>query len=334
MRILLFVALTLAFIGCSEEKLEKNILKGPAFGTTYNISYYSSVDTDFQTGIDSVINVVNQSVSTYLPGSAISRINDGDATVVVDDIFRNVYMISEEVYKRSDGYFDPTIGVLRNAYGFGTEEPLQQLDSTVIDSLRMYVGFEKVTLTKDNRIKKLHPQIYFDFNAVAKGYGIDRIGEYLEAKGIENYLVELGGEVIAKGMNIEKEKSWVVGIEATTSQTNDRQFEEIVKLSNMAMASSGNYRKFRVDSLTGKRYVHTINPLNGQAEASDVTSATVFAATCAEADAYATTFMAMGLERSKALLEELNGIEAYLTYQFGSETRSYNTPGFDLLKTD
>jgi len=253
-------------------------------------------------------------VSIYLPKSDISKINRGDTSVVIDGIFEDNFNISYEVHKSTNGYFDPTIGVLRNAYGFGDTKPLEEIDSLTLDSLLQYVGFNKVKLTSENKIVKQYPEIYFDFNAVAKGYGIDQIGNYLESKGISHYLIELGGEILAKGKNLDKNKPWVVGIENVDSQLEDRSYSSIVSLQDEAMAASGNYRKFRIDSLTGKKYVHTLNPITGSAEKSDVTSATVIASTCAVADAYATAFMALGLEKSKEVLKSLNGIEAYLTY--------------------
>ncbi|MAT90824.1 MAG: thiamine biosynthesis protein ApbE [Flavobacteriaceae bacterium] len=299
---------------CTSEAPQKTILQGEAFGTTYTIQYFSQEPSELKSGIDSVIQAINQSLSTYLPSSDISKINAGDSTVQTDLAFQEVYTLSESIYQQSNGYFDPTIGVLRNAYGFGNERPLQQIDSTVLDSLMNYVGFSKVQLRSNGTISKEHPAIYFDFNAVAKGYGIDRIGAYLSEQNIQHYLIELGGELLASGTNIEKQQAWIVGIEAVDSDLDARSYAATVQLKGKGMASSGNYRKFRLDSLTGKKYVHTINPLTGAAEQSDVTSATVIANTCAEADAYATAFMAMGLERSKEMLRKLPSVGAYLTY--------------------
>ncbi len=329
MRIILLVALLAIAGACSENKPKANIFTGEAFGTTYNIQYFTIAEFNAKSGIDSVINLVNHSVSTYLPDSDISRINKGDTSVVVDDIFKNVYTLSESVFKESEGYFDPTIGVLRNAYGFGDVEAMQEISETVLDSLRNYVGFDKVRLTSEGKIWKEHPEIYFDFNAVAKGYGIDRIGQYLESRGVSNYLIELGGEILASGRNLAKDKAWAVGVESITSEINDRSYAEVVTLSDRGLASSGNYRKFRIDSISGKKYVHTINPLTGLAQQSDVTSATVIASDCATADAYATAFMAMGLERAKNLLSNTEGIDAYLTYMDSSETPNvFMTEGF------
>lgn len=302
------------FISCDNDTQAPIFLQGEAFGTTYNIKFYSEKDIDFKKGLDSVIDAVNHSVSTYIPESDISKVNKGDSTVVVDSIFKEVFDISEEVHKQTNGYFDPTIGVLRNAYGFGDVKPLKLIDSKTLDSLMNYVGFHKVKINKDGTVSKEYPQIYFDFNAVAKGLGVDFLGRYLESEGVLNYLIELGGEILAKGENVETKQDWVVGIETVESELEDRSYEATVKLKNVAMASSGNYRKFRIDSATGKRYVHTLNPLTGSAEKSDVTSATVLAQTCGLADAYATSFMALGMERSKELLKSLPNVDAYLTF--------------------
>ncbi len=332
MKKLIFIPLLLLFIFCEKKEATHRFLQGEAFGTTYNIQFYSENDIDFKKGLDSVIDAVNHSVSTYIPDSDISKVNKGDSTVVVDSIFREVFEISAEVNKKTNGYFDPTIGVLRNAYGFGDVKPLKEIDSTTLDSLMKYVGFHKVKIKSDGTILKEYPQIYFDFNAVAKGFGIDCLGRYLESKGVTDYLIELGGEILAKGENIQKGQEWVVGIEAVDSELENRSFEATVKLKNVGMASSGNYRKFRIDSLTGKKYVHTLNPLTGSAEMSDVTSSTVIAPTCGVADAYATSFMALGLEKSKELLKSLPNVEAYLTYTDSlNQHRVFVTDGFKKL---
>ena len=332
MKQLLFLTITALFFSCGNETANLNVLQGNAFGTTYSIQYFAETPLEVEKGIDSVIYLVNKSVSTYLPKSDISRINQGDTTVVTDAIFKEVFRISETVYTNSQGYFDPTIGVLRNAYGFGDEKPLERIDSTTLDSLRKFVGFRKVTILSDGTVRKEYPEIYFDFNAIAKGYGIDLIGRYFESQGVDNYLIELGGELLAKGKNVEKDKSWLAGVESIDSEIENRTASAIIKLEDKAMAASGNYRKFRIDPQKGQKYVHTINPLTGRAQQSDVTSATVVAPNCALADAYATTFMAMGLEKSKELLPTLDQVEAYLTYvDADNNPKLYITKGFQEL---
>ncbi len=335
MKILYFIPVLALFFSCKEETPQAFVLQGDAFGTTYSIQYYAPEIFDAEKGIDSVLHAVNRSVSTYMPNSDISKINRGDTTVVVDAIFKEVFRISEAVHKNSHGYFDPTIGVLRNAYGFGDTKPVEEIDAHVLDSLMRYVGFNKVTILSSGRVMKEHPEIYFDFNAVAKGYGIDCLGRYLEAQGITNYLIELGGEILTRGKNLSREKPWIVGIETVDSQLENRNYQATITLKDMAMASSGNYRKYRIDSITGKKYVHTLNPLTGSAEQSDVTSATVVANSCGEADAYATALMALGLNRSKELLEVTSGISAYLTYNDSlGNARVFMTEDFEKLLVD
>ena len=312
-RIIWFLFLIL-MVSCKNERPQKSFFQGQAFGTTFSIQVYSINEIDFEKGIDSVLSKVNNSVSTYIPESDISKINNGNTAIIVDNIFIDNFNISAEVYEITGGFFDPTIGVLRNAYGFGDTKPIQEIDSLALDSMMKFVGFNKVKLTPENKIEKLYPEIYIDFNAVAKGYGIDLIGSYLDSKGVGNYLIELGGEILAKGKNIEKNKSWLVGIENVNLSLDDKSYSSIIALENIAMATSGNYRKFRIDSLTGKKFVHTLNPITGSAAKSDITSATVLAPTCALADAYATAFMALGLKKSKAILKNINEIDVYFTY--------------------
>ncbi|MER3373510.1 MAG: FAD:protein FMN transferase [Allomuricauda sp.] len=326
----LLLAVTVLFLGCNSPKWIKNQDSGGALGTSYSIIYISNEPLDYQKEIDSVFQVMNQSMSTYIPTSDISKINEGDSTVVVDDMFKEVFDISTEVHRASNGYFDPTIGVLANAWGFGPGEQMQ-LDSLKVDSLLRYVGWDKVQLNSDNTITKTNPAIRFDFNAVAKGYAIDRLGALLDAKGIENYLVEVGGEVLAKGTNLVSGKQWTVGIDDPQVETG-RQLKLIVSLEDKAMASSGNYRKFRIDPETGEKYVHTIDPKTGYTKNAHVLATSVVANTCAVADAFATTFMAMDLAESKKVLENHGELEAYIIYlDENGETQEFFTSGFEAL---
>jgi len=328
-KLLLFVGVVL-FFNCTPKGIVKNQTWGNALGTTYSIIYIADEQLDYQQEIDSVFQVLNQSMSTYIPTSDISKVNDGDSTIVVDEMFREVFNVSSEVYKASNGYFDPTIGVLVNAWGFGPGEQLE-LDSLRVDSLMRYVGWEKVQLNPDNTITKTFPSIRFDFNAVAKGYAIDRLGAMLDKKGIKNYLVEVGGEVLAKGKNLDSGKQWTVGIDDPQVETG-RQIKQIVSLEDVAMASSGNYRKFRVDPETGEKYVHTIDPKTGYTKNSNVLATSVVAKTCAVADAYATSFMAMDLNDSKKVLENHDELEGYIIYlDENGEAQEFFTPGFEAL---
>ncbi|WP_190811402.1 FAD:protein FMN transferase [Flagellimonas sp. S3867] len=330
MRNLIFVLVSVLYLGCATKPLVKNQNVGNALGTTYSIIYIAGEELDFQKEIDSVFKVLNQSLSTYIPTSDISKINLGDSSIVVDHMFREVFNTSTQVHEASGGYFDPTVGVLANAWGFGPGEQLD-LDSLKVDSLLRYVGWNKVKFNANGTISKTHPAIRFDFNAVAKGYAIDRLGAMLNAKGIENYLVEVGGEVLTRGINLISNKRWSVGIDDPQIETG-RQLKRIVSLEDRAMASSGNYRKFRIDPETGKKYVHTIDPKTGYTKNSKVLAASVVAKTCTVADAYATAFMAMDLKESKELLEKQSALEAYIIYlDDKGETAEFMTSGFEKL---
>ncbi len=300
---------------------------GAALGTSYSIKFMDRETQDMQLAIDSVFAAVNRSLSTYIPDSDISKINRGDSTVVVDAMFKEVFQLSKQVHGATNGYFDPTVGTLVNAWGFGPGKQIA-MDSTRVDSLLGYVGFEKVDITATNTILKKDAAIYFDFNAIAKGYAIDRLAVLLDQKGIVNYLIEVGGELVAKGENKIKNKPWVVGIDDPQA-TVEREAKILLYLKDKALASSGNYRKFRVDSLTGKKYVHTIDPKTGFTKNAKVLAASVIADQCATADAYATAFMAMDLDDSIRILVSNESLEAYIIYLDDTgNAKEFMTDGF------
>ncbi|MDT0691048.1 FAD:protein FMN transferase [Salegentibacter sp. F188] len=304
----------IGFFSCSEDKPEKNIASGSALGTTYHISYFSASELDVETSLDSIFRVINKSMSTYQDDSDISRINDGEIDIVVDSNFVEVYRSSEKVFRESRGYFDPTVGLLVNAYGFGPEGYVKNPQSYEIDSIMTYIGFDKLSLTADRRIKKEFSEVHLDFNAIAKGYAIDVIALYFDNNNVENYLIELGGELVGKGRNIESDNPWRVAIDDPRQEEGERTFQTVLALENRALATSGNYRKYREDTLTGEAYVHTINPLTGKAQQSNLLSASVLAKNCTLADGYATAFMALGLEKSKEMLDRIEDVDVYFIY--------------------
>ncbi len=333
MKRILFLNTCLLFflIGCSERnEVTGQRFEGQALGTSYMVKYFSEEDLDFQRSMDSIIEQINLSMSTYISESDISKINHGNTEVEVDENFQKVFRASEKIYKESKGFFDPTVGVLVNAYGFGPGEKLREIDTIKLDSLKQLVGFDKLSLNPDNTISKADPDVYLDFNAIAKGYAIDVVGQYLESKGVNNYLIELGGELRARGKNLASDSEWVVGIDDPMQTAGDRQLYARLNLTNSSMATSGNYRKYRVDSISGRQYVHTINPLTGKAERSNLLSASVLTETCMMADGYATAFMALGLDGAKKLLKELKEVEAYLIYSDeNAQIKVYATKGFE-----
>lgn len=323
-------ALIFVNLACNTNVQDEQVFSGDALGTTYQVKFFNSEKTDISKDLDSLFEVINQSMSTYRENSDISRINAGDSSVMIDKHFREVFMASRKIYEESGKMFDPTVGKLVNAYGFGPEGPKTNLDEEELDSIRMFVGFDKLRLTEDGRVHKQYPGIYIDFNAIAKGYAVDVIASYLDDKGVQNYLVEVGGELVAKGRNISRDQMWAVGIDDPQQKEGKRNLKTAVKLDNRAMATSGNYRKFRTDPETGRSYVHTINPITGLAEENDLLSVSVLAENCTLADGYATAFMALGYDRSLEMLEKISGVDGYFIYlDRNSEMQIYSSPGFE-----
>ena len=333
MKYLVFI-LTMVMVACQPSVNEKvYLIEGEAQGSTYHIKYIAERDENLKPAIDSILEVIDRSMSTYRTDSAISKINQGDTTVVVDEHFRKVFEASQQIWQESEGLFDPTVGVLVNAWGFGKQK-ISEADLPTdkkIDSLRKYVGFDKVALTEKNLIKKRYTEILFDFNAIAQGYTSDVVANYLSTRGIKNYIVEIAGEMYLKGRNTVEDKSWTIGVENPLKPLDDRDLVATIQFTNQGLATSGNYRKVWTDS-NGRKYVHSINPLTGRATQSDVLSATVVAPSTMLADGYATMFMVMGLAKSKAFLEKHPDLAVLLVYSDDKhQEATYKTKSFEKL---
>ena len=333
MKYLVFI-LTMVMVACQPSVNEKvYLIEGEAQGSTYHIKYIAERDENLKPAIDSILEVIDLSMSTYRSDSAISKINQGDTTVVVDEHFRKVFEASQQIWQESEGLFDPTVGVLVNAWGFGKQK-ISEADLPTdknIDSLRKYVGFDKVALTEKNLIKKRYTEILFDFNAIAQGYTSDVVANYLSTRGIKNYIVEIAGEMYLKGKNTVEDKSWTIGVENPLKPLDDRDLVATIQFTNQGLATSGNYRKVWTDS-NGRKYVHSINPLTGRATQSDVLSATVVAPSTMLADGYATMFMVMGLAKSKAFLEKHPDLAVLLVYSDDKhQEATYKTKSFEKL---
>ena len=333
MKYLVFI-LTMVMVACQPSVNEKiYLIEGEAQGSTYHIKYIAERDENLKPAIDSILEVIDRSMSTYRPDSAISKINQGDTTVVVDEHFRKVFEASQQIWQESEGLFDPTVGVLVNAWGFGKQK-ISEADLPTdkkIDSLKKYVGFDKVALTEKNLIKKRYTEILFDFNAIAQGYTSDVVANYLSARGIKNYIVEIAGEMYLKGKNTVEDKLWTIGVENPLKPLDDRDLVATIQFTDKGLATSGNYRKVWIDS-NGRKYVHSINPLTGRATQSDVLSATVVAPSTMLADGYATMFMVMGLAKSKAFLEKHPDLAVLLVYSDDKhQEATYKTKSFEKL---
>ena len=309
----------LVIFSCNNIPKNAKHLQGFAIGTTYNIQYIANHSADVvQKGIDSILYVINKSLSTYLPQSDISKINRGDSTIVVDKHFRKVFEKATEVWKATAGHFDPTVGALVNAYGFGPETSINIVSKELRDSLLSLTGWQKVTLSPNQTVAKAAPNIYIDFNALAKGYVVDQVGDFLHRKGAADYMVEIGGEIVAKGNSPKSQKAWKIAID-DPRQGEERRFLQTLLLQDQALASSGNYRKYWVDSVTAQRYVHSINPLTGSAHKTNILSTSVKAPDCMTADAWATALMVLPLEEGQALIQNQPNIEALWTLADGDD---------------
>ncbi|PKP11563.1 MAG: thiamine biosynthesis protein ApbE [Bacteroidetes bacterium HGW-Bacteroidetes-4] len=283
--------------------------EGYVFGTTYHFTYESK--TNYEPELKALLNEFNRSLSTYDPNSIISRINKNDTLVVADSFFIQCFEKSMEISKLTDGAFDLTVAPVVNAWGFGFDES-KKADSALIDSLMHFVGYEKVVL-KNKKIIKQFTGTMLDASAVAKGQGVDVAANYLEKQGIQNYMVEIGGEVRVKGINASG-SLWKIGIDKPIEDptASNRELQDVILLTNKSMATSGNYRQFYEKD--GVIYSHTINPKTGYPARNSLLSTSVIADDCMTADAFATAFMVMGIDKSIALSKELDYLDVYFIY--------------------
>lgn len=285
-------------------------IEGAAQGTTYHITYYDGQFRNYQAEIDSILQDFDNSVSTYNPNSIISKINRNEKNVKVDKYFIACFNKAKEVWKDTRGAFDPTVYPLVNAWGFGPGKK-QKLDKTKIDSILKFVGFDLIQLKGEYVVKK-DPRMALDFNAFAQGYSVDVIARYLDSKGFSSYLVEIGGEVFAKG-KMSDGQPWTVGIEEPyDNNISSNPLKAIAVLENRAVATSGNYRKYYVEN--GVKYAHHLDPKTGYPAKNNLLSVSVFAPTCITADANATGILVMGMEEAKKFLLKHKELMIYLIY--------------------
>lgn len=307
-----------------EDQPREIYVQGTTMGTiAYNIKYLDTEFSNHKAEIDSLLRDFNQSLSTYIPDSEISTFNQEGNVSFSFPYFFDVLEASAKVYQASNGAFDPTLGPLIDAWGFGAGETLE-LDSVKVDSLLNFVGFDKLTFDKD-QVSKSIPELKLDFSAIAKGQAIDVVADWLSSIGINDYMVEIGGEVRANGKNIEG-KLWTIAIEVPNESRIGGIFDAIY-LENQAMAASGNYRNFRILE-DGRKVAHTIDPKTGFPKMQTLLSATVLAPSCMLADGFATACMVLGLEESIRLIESDPTLEAYFIHtNEQGELVAYISPG-------
>ena len=316
--------LLVTLISCSsehdiQEATYREII-GKTMGTTYSVKYKDPQQEDYQPAIDSLLVAINDEVSTYIQTSTISKFNQSEQGISLDTTIHSHFLanwkLAKSVFAASNGMFDPTIMPLVNFWGFGYEgrKKVEEVNPQTIDSLLGFVGMNRVQLMSKNDqislIKEI-PGIQLDFSACAKGYAVDQVASLLHRKGINDYLVEIGREVKAHGVN-DKGKVWNIGISMPEDNAPPNAIHSVTALENKSLATSGNYQNFY--EVDGKKYAHTINPTTGYSELNQLLSASVYAKSCGLADGYATAFMVMGIEDAFQLASAIDDVEAYFIY--------------------
>lgn len=293
------------------ESLEPIRLEGRTMGTTYHITYFDASNRNFSRSMDSLLIVVNKSINNYDPTSETSRFNNSQRGIKVElPYLVPPLKVARDVFDFSNGAFDPTVMPLVNMWGFGPGKRLSA-DSSVVDSIRTFIGFEKVIIRNDS-ILKTDPRTQLDFGGIGQGYGADVLTDFLKEKGIDDVLVELGGEGMALGKNRRTGKKWEIGILDPRSTEENQFFKAYVSLSDRSFTTSGNYFNFHEEN--GVKYSHTIDPSTGYPARKKILSASVFAKDCTTADAWGTALMVLGHERSIELVAKHPEIDVLLFY--------------------
>ncbi len=325
--------LTLLIIGTiliirQQQNMPYQKCSGPIFGTIYNITY--QYDKDLQKELVDKMNEIDRALSMFNENSVISHINQGKHDIpktTEGDMFLEVYNLAMQISEETQGAFDITIAPLVNAWGFGFKSGDMPTPEQV-DSMLKFVGYEKVSYSTERGkrgIGKRDPRIMLDCSAIAKGYGVDAVAQLLEDKGVKNYMVEIGGEIATRGIS-EKRVPWKIGVTKPTEEgtLDGTELQTVLNVTDKCMATSGNYRNFYYKG--GKKYAHTIDPKTGHPVQHNILSATVLADNCALADAYATSFMVMGLEKTRKLLEKHPDLMAYLIYDNNGQNEVWYSP--------
>jgi thiamine biosynthesis lipoprotein len=314
--------LAMTFVSCGKRP-EKIVLQGLVQGSYYAITYYDEQGRDFQKEVDSIFHAVDMSVNLWVDSSVICKVNRNEE-VELDGIFVDNFNMAQKAAELSGGFFDPTISPLVAAWGFSAKTPhLSPLNSQLIDSLKQLVDYRRVRI-EDGRLIKEDPAMKLDFNAIAQGFTTDLVSSMLDSKGIKSYLVDVGGEIFARGTKPDG-KPWVVGIEKPAPDWDSEQVvQERVELHDKGIVTSGSYRKYV--ERDGKRYSHCIDPMTGYPVEHNLLSATVIAENATWADALASVCMVMGMESSLDLIKTLDGVEVY--YIFVNENNELETFGY------
>ncbi|MCQ2069197.1 MAG: FAD:protein FMN transferase [Bacteroidaceae bacterium] len=293
-----------------QSKPEYRKAQGLVFGTSYNVTYL--YNADLKPEIEHTLALVDSALSMFNPESTISAVNRSESIQVTDTMFLKVFRRAMEISAMTDGAFDITVAPAVNAWGFGFKHA-ENVSQATVDSLKEITGYLKIH-EQDGLITKDDPRIMLDCSAIAKGFGSDMVAQMLRSKGISDYMVEIGGEIVLSGHN-PKGKDWNIGISKPVddSLSINNELQTVIPITDIAMATSGNYRNFYVKD--GRKYAHTIDPHTCMPVSHSLLSATVFAQDCATADALATSMMVMGLDSAQALCARHPEIRAYLIFE-------------------
>lgn len=329
----LFLGLSLT--SCRQNKNDKQnysyfLNQGEIFHTSYHIKY--AYDRSLEKEILEELDKFDHSLNPFKENSVISKVNNNEP-VELDSFFVAVFNKSMEVSRKSHGKFDITVSPLVNAWGFGFKN-MGSVTPQIIDSLKDFVGYEKISINENGHIVKTDPRVQLNTSAISKGYSCDVVANVLKRHGIANYMVEIGGEIAANGVN-DKGECWRIGIDKPIDDRTGmvHELQTVLSICDKCMATSGNYRNFYVKD--GKRYAHTIDPQTGYPSEQDILGATVLADDCMTADAYATAFMALGVENSKKLAAQIPGLFYYFICKKPDGTLSITfSEGFDQFFAD
>ncbi len=300
---------------------------GMVFGTIYSITYQNKEDLKGE--IEAALQHFDGSLSPFNDTAVITRVNRNEE-VELDTLFTNVFRRSMEISRVTDGAFDITVAPLVNAWGFGFKQGAFP-DEAMVDSLLELTGYEKVSLSEEGKVVKQDPRILLDCSAIAKGYAVDVVAQLLRRLGVENFMVDIGGEVVVGGQNPDR-SPWRIGVNKPVddSLAVNQELQLVLRLTDTAVATSGNYRNYYYRD--GKKYAHTIDPRTGYPVQRSILSSTVIAPDCMTADAYATAFMVMGLEASRQLVDSLPDVEACFIYaDKEGEQRTWLSEGMEAL---
>jgi thiamine biosynthesis lipoprotein len=322
--LILLAAIVAVWMWRNRNNQEPIRIEGETMATTWHVTYFDKQGRNFKSAIDSVLIVVNKSINNYDPASEVSNFNRSPTGVEFTlPYFYPPIAKAAEVYKQSDGAFDPTVMPLVNAWGFGPDR--QDLpDSARIDSLLSLVGFGKIGFNTDSIWKTDH-RTQLDFGGIGQGYGADVIVGLLKSKGIVNMFVELGGEGLAVGTNLHSGKPWRIGILDPESTQGNQFFKAYLSITDKAFTTSGNYFNFK--EVNGQRFSHTIDPVTGYPAERSILSASVFASDCITADAWGTAFMVMGHEKGIEVLKFHPELDVFFIYSTPSGIATFATPG-------